>query len=118
MQADSLRDLILEALDDQKANDVSTLDVRGIASFTDFMIIASGTSRRHVSALAEHVVDCARKAGVRPLGVEGTEVADWVLIDLGDVIVHVMQPTTRGFYNLEKLWSVDAGSGGGLEAGS
>ena len=117
MQVETLKDLVVEALDDQKAVDVAVLDVREVASFTDFMVIASGTSRRHVKSLADRVVERARDAGVRALGVEGTEVAEWVLIDLGDVVVHVMQPTIRGFYSLEKLWSPDMPASGDLEAG-
>ncbi len=117
MQVETLKDLVVEALDDQKAIDVTVLDVRDVASFTDFMVIASGTSQRHVKSLADRVVERARDAGVRALGVEGTEVAEWVLIDLGDVVVHVMQPTIRGFYNLEKLWSSNTPASGDLEAG-
>jgi len=117
MQAETLKDLIVEVLDSQKATEISVLDVRGVASFTDFMVIASGTSRRHVKSLAERVVERAREAGVRALGVEGGDAAEWVLIDLGDVVVHVMQPTTRGFYNLEKLWSVETPVSHDREAG-
>ena len=117
MQAEELKDLVVNALDDQKAKEISVLDVRGIASFTDFMVIASGTSRRHVASLAEHVVGRAREAGVRAMGIEGGDIAEWVLVDLGDVVAHVMQPTTRGFYNLEKLWSVEADTGEDLKTG-
>jgi len=117
MQVDSLRDLVVEVLDGQKAVDISVLDVRHVASFTDFMVVASGTSGRHVRSMADRVVEKARESGVRALGVEGSNAAEWVLIDLGDVVVHVMQPTIRGFYSLEKLWSTDLHAEDDLEAG-
>ena len=89
--------------------DVAVLDVAGLSSFTDVMVIASGTSDRHVKSLADHVVEQAKEAGERPLGVEGDQGGEWVLVDLGDVVVHVMRPDIRDFYNLEKLWSVPGG---------
>lgn len=104
LQAESLKNLALSALDELKANDVQSLDVRDRASFTDFMIFASGTSTRHVGSLAESVVEAANEAGLTPLGVEGEEVGEWILVDLGDVIVHVMLPEVRLMYELEKLW--------------
>lgn len=96
--------LVLHALDDLKANDVRFIDVRGRTSLADSMIIASGTSTRHVKSLADGVVRNAKQSGYPPLGVEGEKQAEWILIDLGDVIVHLMLPRTRDFYNLEKLW--------------
>ena len=104
LQAESLKNLAIQALDELKANDVQTIDVRDRASFTDFMVFASGTSTRHVGSLAESVVEMATDAGIKPLGVEGEEVSEWVLVDLGDVIVHVMLPEVRLMYELEKLW--------------
>ncbi|MFP5507222.1 MAG: ribosome silencing factor [Gammaproteobacteria bacterium] len=108
LTTEQLKDLALAALDDLKAQDVQTLDVRGMTSITDVMIIASGTSDRHIKALADNVVEAAKQQGIQPLGVEGETSREWVLVDLGDVIVHVMHPQTRAFYNLEKLWTVGA----------
>lgn len=107
MQVDQLKQLVIEALEELKAKDVRTLDVHELSSFTDRMVVASGTSSRHVAALADNVVRRAKENGVRPLGTEGERAAEWILVDLGDVVVHVMQPEIRDFYNLEKLWSVD-----------
>ncbi|MGA9853559.1 MAG: ribosome silencing factor [Gammaproteobacteria bacterium] len=107
MQAETLRDLVMEALQDMKGLDIRTLDVRGITVLTDFMVIASGTSDRHVKSLARNVLDKAREQGVRAMGIEGEQEGEWVLVDLRDVVVHVMRPQLRDFYNLEKLWSVE-----------
>ena len=107
MQADELKDLAFKVLDDMKGQDITVLDVRGKSSLIDYMVIASGTSNRHVRAMAEDVALKARQAGAPPLGVEDDQSGEWVLVDLGDVVVHVMQPATRDFYNLEKLWQVD-----------
>lgn len=96
---------IQNALEDAKARDIAVLDVRKISDFTDYMVIATGTSNRHVQSTADKVVDALRTHGVRTVGVEGGKIGDWVLIDFGDVIVHVMREETRDFYNLEKLWS-------------
>jgi ribosome-associated protein len=112
IKSENLRDVALAALDEIKAIDVRVLDVRPLTDITDFMIIASGRSNRQVRALADEVVAEATLRGVRPLGVEGHEQAEWVLVDLGDVVVHVMQPATRDFYQLERLWDDTAvGSG-------
>ncbi len=105
MRVSELRKLILDALDDAKARDAVVLDVRKIAVFTDYMIIVTGTSNRHVVAVADSVIEKLRDRGRRPTGVEGMEGGDWVLIDFGDIVVHVMRAQTRDFYNLEKLWS-------------
>ena len=113
MQPEQLKDLAVAALEDLKANDIVVLDVRGKTSIADFMILASGTSDRHVKSLADNVSVEAKKAGVKPLGMEGQDVGEWVLLDLMDVIVHVMQPRTRDFYGLEKLWSMDGDEGEG-----
>ena len=94
-----------DALEDAKACDITVLDVRKISDFTDYMVIATGTSNRHVQSTADKVVAALRAHGVRAVGVEGGKIGDWVLIDFGDVIVHVMREETRDFYNLEKLWS-------------
>ena len=105
MNSEQLSTLVIDALDDIKAQDIIKLDVRKMTSVTDYMIVASGTSNRHVKALAENVVENAKKAGHRPIGVEGEEGGEWVLVDLQDALVHVMLPKVREFYNLEKLWS-------------
>jgi ribosome-associated protein len=104
LQIEATKKLALTALADLKANQVELLDVRNVASFTDYMIFASGTSRRHVSAIAESVVEAAEAVGQPPVGVEGEDVGEWVLIDLGDIVVHVMLPDVRLYYELEKLW--------------
>lgn len=103
---EQLRDWAITALEDLKAQDIQVLDVRGMTSITDLMIVASGTSDRHIKALADNVVENVKKHGVQPIGVEGETSREWVLVDLGDVILHVMHPQTRAFYNLEKLWTV------------
>lgn len=101
-------DIVLAALDDGKARDVKVLDVRGKTSVTDYMVVASGTSDRHVRAVADQVAEKSKERGAPPLGTEGGPAADWVLVDLGDVVVHVMKPQAREFYQLEKLWGADS----------
>lgn len=108
MTPDQLQAFIVDTLDEVKARDVRVFDVRDKTSITDHMIVASGTSSRHVQTIADRLVESAKQAGVRPLGVEGERGSDWILVDLADVIVHVMLPKARSFYNLEKLWTVDA----------
>ncbi len=108
MNSDKLTDLVVDALDDIKAQDIVKLDVRDMTTVTDYMIVASGTSSRHVQALVENVAEKAKAAGHRPLGIEGEEGGEWVLLDLQDTLVHVMLPKVREFYNLEKLWSLPA----------
>jgi ribosome-associated protein len=105
-KAPSLKTVVLAALDDMKALEVKFLDVRGLTDIADFMVIASGTSDRHVRSVAQRVVEKAKEAGFRPHGVEGLQDGDWVLIDLSDMIVHVMLPRVREFYGLEKLWDM------------
>jgi ribosome-associated protein len=101
-----LRRRVLDALDELKAKDIAEIDVRGKTSIADWLIVASGTSSRHVKSIADEVVKFAKQAGVLPLGVEGQQEAEWVLVDLGDIIVHVMLPRIREFYGLERLWTV------------
>lgn len=103
-QMSACLDVVRRALSDVKAQDVVELDVRGLTNISDAIVIASGTSTRHVKALADNVAEEAKKAGFRPIGVEGERDAEWVLIDLGHVVVHVMLPTARRFYDLESLW--------------
>ena len=103
---ESLLKTVHAALDELKAKDVVQIDVRGKSSVCDFMVIASGTSTRHVKSVADEVVRFAKQLDVMPLGVEGEREAEWVLVDLGDVVVHVMLPRVREFYALERLWTV------------
>ena len=106
MNSDALTDLIVDVLDDGKAKDIVRLDVRDMTSVTDYMVVASGTSNRHVKALVDNVAEKAKAAGHRPIGIEGAEGGEWVLLDLQDSLLHVMLPKVREFYNLEKLWSI------------
>ena len=103
-----LRDLVISALEDLKAIDIQQIDVSGQNPLTDLFVIASGNSSRHVKSMAEKLVMKAKLAGCPPLGVEGERQAEWVLVDLNDVIVHLMVPQTRAFYNLEKLWEASS----------
>ena len=107
LSASEMSQVVIDALEDVKAVDVRVLDVESMSNFTDHMIIASGTSTRQVKALANSVVVEAKKAGMDVLGQEGENPGEWILIDLGDVVVHIMVPQVRDFYNLEKLWSVE-----------
>ena len=100
----TLQDVVLDALADMKAVDVRALDVRGLTDITDTMVVASGTSDRHVKSIADRVVQRCKEAGFRPFGMEGERDGDWVLVDLHDVVLHVMLPRIREFYALEKLW--------------
>ena len=105
MKAPELTALVLEALDDLKAVNPVTIDVSGMTDVMDSLVIASGTSNRHVKSLADNVAMEAKKQGVRPLGTEGEDAGEWVLVDFGDVVVHVMLPATRDLYDLERLWT-------------
>jgi len=107
IDAEQLRDLVVDALRDVKGLDVVVIDARRVSSITDFFVIASGTSDRHVRSLAGRVLLQAKEAGVPSLGVEGEQAGEWVLVDLRDVVVHVMLPRARAFYQLEKLWGAD-----------
>ena len=106
MNSEKLADLVIDALDDVKAKDIVKLDVRSMTTVTDYMVVASGTSNRHVKALVDNVAKKAKQAGHRPVGIEGEDGGEWVLLDLQDALVHVMLPKVREFYNLEKLWSI------------
>jgi ribosome-associated protein len=105
----ALEKLVLGALEDLKAVNVRVLDVRGLTDVADTMIVASGTSDRHVRSIAENVVVKAKQAGHRPMGTEGKQDGEWVLVDLQDVLVHVMLPRVREFYALEQLWEAPSG---------
>ena len=103
-RASPLQQAVTTALEDMKAVNVRALDVRGLTDIADMMVIASGNSDRHVRSIAERVVEKAKAAGFRPLGLEGTRDGEWVLVDLQDILVHVMLPRVREFYGLERLW--------------
>ena len=103
---ETLLKTVRDATEELKAKDVVEIDVRGKSSVTDYMVIASGTSTRHVKSIADEVMKFAKRLDVQPLGVEGEREAEWVLVDLGDVVVHVMLPRVREFYALERLWTV------------
>lgn len=107
MQTEELLDIVTTTLDDNKGRSIKVINVRGKTSVTDYMVIATGTSERHLKALSDHVVEEVKKQAFKPLGVEGERSGEWVLLDLGDVIVHVMTAQTREFYQLEKLWEAD-----------
>lgn len=116
MTETSLQNTVVSALEDLKARDMVVLDVRGLTSIADHMVVASGTSDRHVRALAESVIEKCKDSGHPPLGVEGLKDGEWVLVDLQDVVVHVMLPRVRDFYNLEKLWAAPPVSRASAEA--
>ena len=104
MNSEELVKLAIFALEDVKAQDITSIDVRDKTSVTDYMVIATGSSSRHVKSLADNVLEKVKEQGVRPLGSEGLDSGEWALLDLGDVVVHVMQAATRQFYDLERLW--------------
>lgn len=108
MEIKELQALVIDALEDVKATDIQVIDVRDRTTVTDVMVVASGNTSRQVKALINSVVVKAKEAGIKPYGVEGEDIGEWALVDLGDVVVHVMQPTIRAFYNLEKLWGDDS----------
>ena len=107
MQIEELRDLVVASLEDMKAQDITVLDVRGKTSVTDIMIIASGTSTRHVKSIAEGAAFKAKQAGEAAMGMEGVNEGEWALVDLNGVVLHVMLPKVRDFYHLERLWTLD-----------
>ena len=104
MDHEQLKSFVIDKIEDLKGRDIIDLNVTGKSSVTDTMLVCSGNSKRHVVSIAEHVATESKHAGHAPLSVEGQETGDWVLVDLGDVVVHVMQEEARDFYQLEKLW--------------
>ncbi len=108
MRLDPLQKTAVSALEDIKARDIAVLDVRKLTSLYDALIIASADSNRQVKALAQHVRDKLKEAGATIVGTEGEETGDWVLVDAGDIVVHIMQPAVRAYYNLEELWAPPA----------
>lgn len=105
MNSEELARFVATTLEDLKPVNTVTLDVTGLTDVMDYLVVTSGTSNRHVKSLADHVSVEAKKQGIRPLGSEGEDVGEWVLVDFGDVVLHVMLPATRDFYDLERLWS-------------
>lgn len=116
LSSEQMRQMVVSTLEDLKAIDVQSLDVSEFSSLTDGMVIASGNSTRHVKSMADKLVTLAKSWGTPPLGVEGQRQGEWVLVDLNDVIVHLMLPQTRAFYNLEKLWEASSSRRSGQPA--
>lgn len=116
LTTNQLQQLVVSSLEDFKATDILVIDVSGKNPLTERMIIASGNSTRHVKSMADNLVVSAKAAGNSPLGVEGAREGEWVLVDLNDVIVHLMLPQTRAFYNLEKLWEASADHRSGISS--
>ena len=106
MTPETMKKAVVAALEDIKASDIVVLNVKKLTSMTDYMIIASGESSRQVNALARNVVDKLKERGAEVVGIEGQSAGEWVLVDLGHIIVHVMHPAVREYYNLEELWEV------------
>ena len=104
MQTEEIKKLVINALEDMKAKDITVIDVKGRSSVTDYMILATGTSKKHAQAVCDNASTDAKAKGLKPLGAEGRDSSDWMLLDLGDVIVHVMTEQARNFYDLERLW--------------
>jgi ribosome-associated protein len=117
MQAEQILKIVQDVLDERKGQNITTLDVRGKTTFTDYMVVVTGTSDRHLKSLCEYVAEKLGENGFRPLGMEGDLGSDWILLDLGDVIVHAMTAQSRDFYQLEKLWSVEGAKEGEQKAG-
>jgi len=105
LNSEQLSKVVVHAMEELKAQNIKVLDVKNISGVTDYLVISSGTSNRQVSAIADKVADDAKKNGQKILGIEGKNPSEWVLVDLGDVVAHIMQPHIRDFYQLEKLWS-------------
>lgn len=104
MQTEEIKKLVINALENMKAKDITVIDVKGRSSVTDYMILATGTSKKHAQAVCDNASTDAKAQGLKPLGAEGRDSSDWMLLDLGDVIVHVMTEQARHFYDLERLW--------------
>ena len=105
MKLETLKKLVIDAAEDVKAKDITELDVSELTDMTDVMLIITGTSSRHLKAVASNIVEKVKKGGLQPVGVEGENTGEWVLVDLGDIIIHIMLPEMRDFYDLERLWS-------------
>lgn len=106
MNVEQLKELVHASLEDMKGVDIQTIELAGKSDIADYMVVVSGTSDRHLHAMADKVVTDSKSAGIPPIGVEGEDSRDWVLVDLGDIIVHLMRPETRELYALDKLWSL------------
>jgi ribosome-associated protein len=109
VDVDEATRIVLTSLEDDKAEDILAIDIRGKSSFADMLIVASGRSARHVGALADHVMRKLKESGVKDVNVEGVPHCDWVLVDAGDVVVHLFRPEVRSFYNIEKIWAASPG---------
>lgn len=105
MQVEALRQFVIDKIEDLKGRDITIIDMQHKSNLTDYMVVCSGNSKRHVISIAENLYLEAKRAGKKPLGMEGQDTGEWVLVDLDDIVVHVMQDETRDFYQLEKLWS-------------
>ena len=116
IDVDAATRVVLASLEDDKAEEILAIDIRGKSSFADMLVIASGRSARHVGALADHVMRKLKDAGVKDVRVEGMPQADWVLVDAGDVVVHLFRPEVRSFYNIEKIWTAGAGPNAPLQS--
>lgn len=116
MQSEKIKDLLVDAIDDLKGQEIRAIFVGDVTSVTDWMVVASGTSGRHVASIAEHVKTELKQSGCSALGIEGLESGEWVLVDFGSVVAHIMQPETRRFYDLESLWGVKPGRSSLIDA--
>ncbi|WMS86561.1 ribosome silencing factor [Pleionea litopenaei] len=110
MDSEALKEFVIEQLEDAKAQNINVIDVQDKTPITDYMIVCSGTSSRHVKSIAVQLVQKAKEQGKQPIGVEGEDTSEWVLVDFGDAIVHVMQANVRDYYQIERLWSNDLSS--------
>src|SRR5262245_19765745 len=106
METNELLTFVTKILEDNKAEDIISLDVHELTTVTDWMVICSATSKRHAHALGDHIVTKVKERGIKPLGVEGENQNEWILVDLEDIVIHIMLPEIRKFYSLEKLWSI------------